>query len=81
MKHFDSNKLPHHGRFAAYQKRGPVDDSQPILAAHVKGRFVLRTRDGERGCSDAYVLTDAEGHPYAIDREAFERTYQRVPNC
>ncbi len=55
-----------------YQKRALT------RAARIDGPFETLTKEGWLRCEDGYLALDANGWPYPIDKEVFEKTYVRI---
>lgn len=50
------------------------------LAVRIEGPFQCINKEGVMTCRDGYLALDADGHPYPIDRQVFERTYANERN-
>jgi hypothetical protein len=47
-------------------------------AVRVDGPFTVETRNGTLTCEDGYLAVDAHGWPYPIDKDEFERIYEKA---
>ncbi len=47
-----------------------------FLAIRIDGPFEAETCKGKEFCQDGYVVVDAQGWPYPIAAEEFERIYE-----
>jgi len=52
--------------------------TRPVRATRINGPFTVETREGVLGCRDGYVAVDSGGWPYPIDKEEFDRIYEKV---
>ncbi len=55
-----------------YQKRALT------RAARIDGPFEVLTKEGWLRCEDGYLVLDANGWLYPIQKEVFEKTYVRI---
>ena len=73
----------------AYTKRSLEGAVQPATSLYRKktltaavrheGPFECVTSEGSVArCEDGYLAVDQAGHPYPVNKEEFERTYERV---
>lgn len=69
---FTKSNLPQMDDFRWFRKR------LHTRATRIYGAFKTQTLEGELECKDGYLVLDADGNPYPVDKEIFEKTYETV---
>ena len=64
------DSLPDRGEFVAYKRK------TGILAMRMPGPFKVQTLEGVMTCENGWLALDANGYPYPIADDVFNKTYQ-----
>lgn len=73
MRIFSKQNLPEHckdGQWKHYHKKVLTE------AIRIKGKFTVKTREGELECKNGYLALDRSGYPYPIEAKEFNKLYE-----
>jgi hypothetical protein len=70
-------KLNDHEKLRSFNMWGVYCKTSKTLAVRVDGPFKVETAEGPLFCQDGYLALDTMGRPYPVEKQEFERIYEK----